>query len=690
MNKKAIAPILMVVLIAASIGLFFSGEFLLSIIADDYAIYFDETQTVSLSCPPLAWETGEYYQGSPIYRGSQTCEDNLFTGEVFSRTSPYTLTGSSWILVENGEIVMKGNTGASLTTKRDFRGNDVKTSFYTKQTSSVPQYTSISVFFGGQEVFTEKINFNKEYNIEIINSVISPNSYDIFVNGANVKRLTFDPAQELKLYYGIDLNSAELHIRNIKFKIPFSCNVENDEVLLRDTFSAGSKIQIIPENTLSQNPLKLCLDFNPIVRDFEAQGVKEDKLGELLQILSRGGSYKVGQNQEVYLFYIADYKAGINERCELGQAWDTISKTCEQRVIEAPDETIIVNDKVTIYEGINKFSSVFEGDTTTIGDGSNSISIGDLKYKVNKPSFSCADETKFDSISQQYEPVNRFGLNQPRAECWTTKLEFAGTSYDKISSPYKLDSAFLTFDYELLDATWDREDGVSHWKSVNTVTLKNYDWLDATTTRGDFFVPIGSQQKVKITIVNDLANFDSGGIIVKKTADFFFRQTEERLEFSVQKGANSYELTLPTDVLHENFILVTPFVRFEGRDFVDDKSLVYNYYVYGDGEDISSITTKEGSASEVTSLKQDQIGVLTTTTTTLKSTGSKVTSLFSTEKGSFTLPSLSTSKTFLLIVFVLIGIFALLMAFATYGFIGLISAFVVVIMLFALLVRYLL
>ena len=103
-----------------------------------------------------------------------------------------------------------------------------------------------------------------ECNLEAIPSFEDDSIYTIKVNGLDSKTVKVSDG-DIKLRLSIVSYSGDMarsdvgiSIDYMKYKYPYSCKINDDEVLVFDTFAEGSTVDI---DALSYEPVKFCLDY---------------------------------------------------------------------------------------------------------------------------------------------------------------------------------------------------------------------------------------------------------------------------------------------------------------------------------------------------------------------------------------------------------------------------------------------
>lgn len=190
----------------------------------------------------------------------------------------------------------------------------------------------------------------KDCTVEGITSFEDEDLYVIRVDGNDLKTVnTSNPSGDGKIKvlmswgawndrsYMDDWPVVKGGMDYFKYKIPYNCKINDDEILIFDSFAAGSTVNI---STLTHEPVKFCLDYPIKARSFEENGIKTDIRGEILQKMVRGESTTVPENEEYKVFYITKLTSDIGLRCGIDEAYSTQTGICEN-----PAEQIIVGCK---------------------------------------------------------------------------------------------------------------------------------------------------------------------------------------------------------------------------------------------------------------------------------------------------------------------------------------------------------
>lgn len=185
---------------------------------------------------------------------------------------------------------------------------------------------------------TDKRSTTYKCLVEAIPSFDNLNHYQIIVDGKDYKTLDVsNPSGDGKIKIRLGTKSyadkaikvtgfSPASVDFVKYKVPYNCKINDDEILIFDSFSAGSTVNI---SALSHEPVKFCLDYPIKARSFDKNGIKTDIRGEILQKIVRGKSSVVPANEEWKVYYITKYEPGFSLRCDVDEAYNTNTDKCE-------------------------------------------------------------------------------------------------------------------------------------------------------------------------------------------------------------------------------------------------------------------------------------------------------------------------------------------------------------------------
>lgn len=370
-------PIFIIAIIAI-VGLAIAGPKImqkLSIIgiADDYLLY-DDFEKGYLDDELWDLETkiwdreSSSWNYNPVVK-TELCRDTMMESYANDGRHIYMICAGISLLSENNKLNLhhkdfirgwsQGSTGyIDLTSKDDLKGNAIKiygniresTDFYYKNDHTYRTVSTLKLSFGDLEFFS----FNRKASspvsvnnidilIEMIPSFEDENIYTIRLNGVDYDVVNVSSASSNKLsidFIGNDqtYRGAYLKLDYVKYKIPYNCKIQDDEVLVFDSFSEGSTVNI---TNLAYEPVKFCLDYPIKARSFSEDGIKTDIRGEILQKIVRGQSAIVPPAEEWKVYYITKNTPGIELRCNIDEAYNTNTGICEN-----PSEKAIVGCKL--------------------------------------------------------------------------------------------------------------------------------------------------------------------------------------------------------------------------------------------------------------------------------------------------------------------------------------------------------
>jgi len=210
-------------------------------------------------------------------------------------------------------------------------------------------YSLSTLIINGKEVYTcgnrNRLGTSFSCFIEVIPSFEKKDIFAVKLAGedhtvVNLSNPTGDGKVKLKFNinsYGGMSGSLITGAQFLKYKLPYSCKINDDEILIFDSFAAGSSVNI---STLSHEPVKFCLDYPIKARSFEEEGIKTDIRGEILQKIVGGESTTVPEDEEWKVYYITKLTDDISLRCDIAEAYDTQTGLCEN-----PGEQYIVGCK---------------------------------------------------------------------------------------------------------------------------------------------------------------------------------------------------------------------------------------------------------------------------------------------------------------------------------------------------------
>lgn len=340
--------------------------------------------------------------------------------------------------------------------------------------------------------------------VEIIHSVVSPSQIIVTNNGNPLGTFTISKGNMqitassiANSYFGGDSSSTSITISQIREKVPFGCSVSSSEVLVFDDFSEGSRIQLVPERTLTFAPSRFCFDQPAIVRTLGSDGgLQQDRLGEIFNKITSGDSVTVSSGQVIRVPYITEYKEGLQLKCNVGEAYSTLTKQCNKIVEEAKNPSQSVASVDT-----NILQSLKSSFTYTQTKDDAPLRIGSSSYSGNQPSFSCISEVSEGGV----------GAGKPSQDCWSTSIDgktiksgasaklndYLSASYAIAGDGIKVSNNQWSYD---TDAVW-----------INIFSFELADNAVAITAQQPktFNMQLGKDYDLPFSINNHLSSFDS-------------------------------------------------------------------------------------------------------------------------------------------------------------------------------------
>jgi hypothetical protein len=457
--------------------------------------------------------------------------------------------GSSW----NGE--------AKATYLKDLSNGDIKTKFK-MEISSQAYYGgggTIALYLDGTKFYSDTIECNggkfsctnsKDYLVELVKDIENPNLYHVQVNGLEIS--TTNIGKQFS-YDFVGTTSGTLTIDYLKSRPYYNCQVENDEVVVRDVFTSGSLFTI---KDLTYTPVKFCVDSYPAIkRSFLAQGVRADIQGQITKKLTTGQSILVEPQTTLEIYYIADYIEGMGERCGLDSAYDTQENKCVKIISEAED----------VVEIINNVSYISVGENQLLFD--NSVAIGEKELSSLPPSYLCKAE----------KPKANAPL--PREECWTTSV-----SYDGVTLPIKSGQE-VSFKNGLVkvkyypEAQFKDDQIQAGWKNHFVLTLSTAILSLKVNPTTEYYLLFGTDKKVEYEITNNLGTLNTAGVQILTTKKLLTSQNSNQQTFNLKSGLNKMSYVLDTKEYGEAEVQIVPFIKVGGKTFFDNEKITRNYNV---------------------------------------------------------------------------------------------------------------
>lgn len=606
-NSWILVIVILSILLIASLGTYYFTQ--MTAFYDGYLIEDD----FSIVSPALSGER----------RDCQTTISGTITTHLCQDSNWIThTTGSGNTYYENNKLIIYGSaqSGSSGSAQATYRPNlknkDIKTQFLVRGTGN------IYVTFGDINVGTFAPS-SSEYVVELIKDVTDENKFAVLVNSNPVKDIVIESNIAMLSFYAPETGII-IELRYIKSKPYFSCQVDNDEVVVRDRFAEGSTFDI---HDLTYEPTKFCPeDYPAVVRDFRERGVKADIRGTITQNLTTGKSYTVPVNQAYEINYITKYKDGMGERCNpLTDVYDTSKKICVKKIDE---QDYIIRDCGTnpevcptpntcekrdgIYVCVTTDERVLKQDCNTnknmcdenygevcelknnnyvcvrtkeiielyrtkefiqIGKNQkffeNNLIIGDKDIKSTKPSYSC-------DTSQNYNSPN------PKSDCWKSSVSYAGKNIEMLNDGViNLDDCFPQLKL-VTNAHYDSDMGEVDSFTNNIIIDINFDCISSNPiAKTDYYVIKDSKKQLCFNLNNRIANFDQSqsGFSIIKTTDLVTTQNALMMEKAINIGDNKACFDVDTSMYGEVTYQILPYFKLGNDIFFDDERIIYNYNI---------------------------------------------------------------------------------------------------------------
>lgn len=478
------------------------------------------------------------------------------------------MSGPCKLSYEGSDLVVAGGQGPQtqpckgrLSTTQNLKGYDLKTpySIGSIQTGHGSPGSSVSL--------TLSLNNKDISKVEIAHGNLQPgrridelaeitqnralkDTYNLEINGVESKSIIISE-QNVTFAYEFYILNGYVIIKDLQSRPFFNCQVEDDEIVIKDEFIGSQEIDI---NDLSYHPIKFCTDSFPVlIRDI-SKGLTPDLRGDITRQLAQGEKINIPEGRVYTIGYIADFIEGIHTKCPLGFAWK--KGKCEQYIIEKQDIVEVIRDVRFIEVGIQEVLFT------------NSGKIGDTTLNSGKPIFSCGNEVK--ATDSENAP-------DPREECWNIPISYKGEKVAKYSSMLDLDSYFSVTPFTVARY----KQGVVQDGYMNTLILKiKKSFLDVKAKKETpYYFIFNSPQKLCFNIVNNANNFPSAGARVKVQNKLLNEEETKFITFPIQKGQNDYCLDLNNNQIGKFEYNINPYVEIGKKNIFDDQSAVYTLEV---------------------------------------------------------------------------------------------------------------
>ena len=315
--------------------------------------------------------------------GKKICESNRWKSEVYyGGGSPTTQS-----LVQEGDsklIINSQLENAKVTYNGDLKNRDLKWVGKLSLNGASRGGTAsgtMNFLINGKQAYSKSLSvpeganrdgghIEQELLFEAILDIENESIYHIIVNGAEVNKVAVTEPTAMVSWQvnggsqsSSSIGNMRLELDYLKSRAYYNCRVDNDEVVVRDTFSEGSTFSI---SNLAYKPVKFCVESYPAIkRSFTEEGTRADIQGLLTRKLANGEKISVAENEAIEIYYIADYKEGMGERCSLDSAFDTKLNKCIKLISEEEDKVEFVNIKEFFEVGKEQ---LLLSDAVLIGD----------------------------------------------------------------------------------------------------------------------------------------------------------------------------------------------------------------------------------------------------------------------------------------------------------------------------------
>jgi len=376
MEKEKITTTIVIILCMLAIAIFGFGKYFAIIPLDDYMIYDDFSEGViefpnfyahvpytPCNCYPdyILFSNDEYIIRYETY---QICKRN-YTSSV----SPTEFRCEQNILpiIENGKLRVEGRVWGSsvygqipgrlmpttITIDKNVKGIDFRFDLgFGKTGCSSCGATTISynIFLNNVVVYSYSFGLIKDaiinpdmFRVETKSHLLNKDLIDVYVKGVYVNTFNItDEEIKIKVFATLEASPSGsgylpifTYIDNIKFKIPFSCKIFEDEHLVYEDYLAGQTIQLNNDFKFSGSGCELkkfCLAHPAVLASVE--GTTQDFNAEIYQKLVSGESLTVPTGQNWKLIFIAklsdtgNCKEYIPKPVEIVKGYCTVDEDC--------------------------------------------------------------------------------------------------------------------------------------------------------------------------------------------------------------------------------------------------------------------------------------------------------------------------------------------------------------------------
>lgn len=532
----------------------------------------------------------------------RTCDDGTwrFEGEIQSVTNKV-----DTVSVSNGIVFLSNPTGSREATLKylvNLKDGEIRTNL--KLVSRISECSvgdsgceSASITFGG---FRREFHETGTYNIEFLKDTNDENRFIYKENGIPLEEFTIT-TDEAFLTYGTSsgraggstISGGTISISLLDSRPYFSCQIDNNEVIVQRTFTEGS---VYSKADLPFKPTKYCpVDMPAIIRDFKERGIATDFRGSLTWNLALGAVNTVPEFQSHTIRYIAKFQEGMAFKCDpFSSEYDSNSNQCiktgfEQDFIyqEATscsqvtcnadfeefcedrggrvvcirpfEKTIVIRNVTIITAGRNQ--TLFK----------NSGRIGDVFFFASTPKFICPNLQDYNSP-------------KPSNNCWETTLIFNKVNFTFIDQESKTFNEFITIEM-LTNAHFESDENRVDRSNKILRTTFDFDFIDIiprTENLKDYFIIRGETKEMCFDVNNKLGiSFSSAqaGYTLLKTTDLIFDESRITRQQALPAGMSEYCLPVEYEIdglLYQNVQL---FIDVNGERFFIPQPVTYSYEV---------------------------------------------------------------------------------------------------------------
>lgn len=563
---------------------------------DDYTLYAQTGESFDFNAKTV--QCSNVYSGTPFATEYPTGvqSTNLWDFVFGQYTGSISAKGNEQNFKLQGSYgSVCGNSRAAWTsTMRSKEGFDkryvrVNLELVKPHSSQDSTQASMSVKLGDIEVLRvasakQRSAWSEKGMLELIPEVTDTDVIHVLWQGLEIARYTITGDKQLSISA---TGQGYVRVKDVRFKPIFSCEVENDEVVVRDSFNEGNTFNI---HSLTYEPVKFCVDSYPaVIRDFGEERVAGDIHGDITRKIARGESVTVGDNQAIYFHYIADYVPGMGDPCGIAEVYDADKGECVTLIEEAKDIVVLVRDVIEVE--VAQQERLFTGEEAVRSEVIDPkpcdqylsrpliVNVGNQVLEVGAPEFVCAHkETVYVSPD-------------PESSCWKGRIKYDGDLFDAVYGEKVAVSDCVSVTY-LPMARYDGGDDMRCVDDRHTVVkalveIKMDECLDLMPKKNEYFTYFGKRTTAKYEVDNRIgAQFSDAGVMQRMTRDLLFSQEMVRVPFLLKEGLSVQSIDVDPSEYGEIFYQVAPYVVVDGQTYSSNKQLIYNFKVVDEDEDL--------------------------------------------------------------------------------------------------------